>query len=393
MNNDHDPVLRNAWHRFCDDLKASGDIAFRETAASNPVDRAAGIRLLSRNIALALAFEFENKDSAHPELMHYFNPMRKQGGDNSDALYVGAPINGTDTYRVTGHRGTARYFGVTVVEKGDTPWGGGVAGTLFGDQIEVAADGSFELYLSPDPQPGNWIKTTPETFRVTFRQFFADWENEKPMEARIDRLTGDGTPPQLSVDSVVEGLAGAADWVDRSVIYWADMIDKWKCQPNIFLSYRQLDDNKIDATPGGEPLIAYWKLPEDEALIIRVRPPKAQYWAVEFGNYWWETMDYRYRLANTNCHYAALEDDGELIVVISHDDPGLPNWLDPSGHSEGYVTYRWMLADHYPVPTCQQFKRSELFAHLPDGVKRIGSDERRDQLAERRRGIVKRFKW
>jgi hypothetical protein len=57
-------------------------------------------------------------------------------------------------------------------------------------------------------------------------------------------------------------------------------------------------------------------------------------------------MDYRYRLANTNCHYAALEEDGELIVVVSHDDPGLPNWLDPSGHSEGYVTYRWMLADH-----------------------------------------------
>lgn len=393
MTAGHDPVLREAWNRFCDDLKSVGDIIFRETAASNPVDRAAGIRLLSRNIALALAFEMENNDPLHPEIMHYFDPMRKQGGDNTDALYVGAPVNGTDTYRVSGKRGSARYFSVTIVEKGDTPWGGAVPALLFGDELIVEEDGSFELWISPDPHPGNWIKSTPDTFRLTFRQFFADWENEAPMEARIDKLTGDGAPPQLSPETVTTGLAAASHWLNWSVTYWADMIDKWKVQPNRFLSYRQLDDNKIDATPGGEPLITYWMLPPDEALIIRVKPPEAQYWAVEFGNYWWETMDYRYRLANTNCHYAALEPDGELIVVVSHDDPGLANWLDPSGHSEGYVTVRWMKADHYPVPQCQQVKRSELFHHLPKGVQRITPAERSEQLAGRRRGIVSRFKW
>ncbi len=393
MTTDHDLLLRNAWNDFCDSLKRAGEISFRETASSNPVDRAAAIRLLSRNIGLALAFELENKDPLHPEIMHYFDPMRKQGGDNTDALYVGAPINGTDTYRVSGKRGNARYFSVTVVERGATPWGGAVPSVLFGDDLEVDGDGNFELWVGPDEHPGNWIRTTPDTFRLTFRQFFADWEGEKPMEARIDRITGDDAPPQLTPDSVADGLATAAHWLHWSVTYWADMIDKWKVQPNRFLSYRQLDDNKIDATPGGEPLICYWMLPKDEALIIRVRPPEARYWAVEFGNYWWETMDYRYRLANTNCHYAALEEDGELIVVVSHDDPGVPNWLDPSGHSEGYVTYRWMIADHYPVPTCQQVKRSALFDHLPAGMKQIGPAERREQLAGRRRGIVQRFKW
>ncbi|MGC6330536.1 DUF1214 domain-containing protein [Rhizorhabdus sp. FW153] len=393
MTADHDLLLRDAWNAFCDSLKRAGEISFRETASSNPVDRAAAIRLLSRNIGLALAFELENKDPLHPEIMHYFDPMRKQGGDNSDALYVGAPINGTDTYRVSGKRGNARYFSVTVVERGATPWGGAVPSVLFGDDLEVDADGNFELWVGPEERPGNWIRTTPDTFRLTFRQFFADWEGEKPMEARIDRITGDGAPPQITPETVADGLAAAAHWLHWSVTYWADMIDKWKVQPNRFLSYRQLDDNKIDATPGGEPLICYWMLPKDEALIIRVRPPEARYWAVEFGNYWWETMDYRYRLANTNCHYAALEEDGELIVVVSHDDPGVANWLDPSGHSEGYVTYRWMIADHYPVPTCQQVKRGALFDHLPAGMKRIGPEERREQLDGRRRGIVQRFKW
>lgn len=390
---DHETQLREAWHRFCDELKKAGDIPLRPMAPGNPVDKAAAYRLLARNIGLALQFEMENADPLHPELLHYFDPIRKQGGDNTDALYVGGPINGTDTYRISGKRGSSRYFGVTVVERGETPWGGGVAGTLFGDQIHVEEDGSFELFLSPEPHPGNWIKTTPETFRVTFRQFFADWEGEEPMEARIDRLTGDGTPPQLTPEHVTEGLAAAAHWVNWSVEYWAEMIEKWKVQPNTFLSYRQLEDRKIDATPGGEPIIAYWTLPQDEALIVRVRPPVAAYWALEFGNYWWETMDYRYRLSSTNCHHATLEDDGELIVVISHDDPGVPNWLDPSGHSEGYMTFRWMLADSCPIPVATQVPRDALFDHLPGAVKRITDAQRQEQLAERRRGIVHRFKW
>ena len=393
---EHTQALRAAWHRFCDELKAAGDIPLRELAAPGPVDMAAAYRLLARNIGLALQFELDNCDPLHPELLTYFNPIRKQGGDNTDAHYVGAPINGTDTYRITGKRGSARYFGVTVVERGETPWGGGVAATLFGDQIHVEPDGSFELWLSPEPPASgtrNWLRTTPETFRVTFRQFFADWEGEESMQARIDVVSGDGAPPQLTPEAVIAGLGRSAHWVNWSVGYWAEMIEKWKVQPNTFLSYRQLEDRKIDATPGGEPLIAYWLLPPDEALIVRVHPPRAQYWALEFGNYWWETMDYRYRHASTNCHHAVLEDDGELIVVVSHDDPGLPNWLDPSGHGEGYMTFRWMLAETCPIPTVTQVKRAALFEHLPGDIARITPEGRRAQLEARRRGIVQRFKW
>ncbi len=169
------------------------------------------------------------------------------------------------------------------------------------------------------------------------------------------------------------------------------MLDKWQAQPNRFLSYRQLDDNAIDATPGGEPLICYWKVPKDEVLVVRVTPPQANYWAVEFGNYWWETMDYRYRLCSTNCHHAVLEDNGELILVVAHRDPGVPNWLDPSGHEEGYITVRWIGAAHYPAPDCVQMKRDGLYDYLPNGVKKMPPDARREQLAGRRRGVIRRF--
>lgn len=390
-DNPNDATLKASWDDFCDQLKGASDLVFRDTTPANDLDRAKGFRLLARNISLSLQFNMENIDPDFPELQHYFDPLRKQGGDNTDALYLGSPINGSDTYRITGQRGNARYFAVTVLEDGNTPWGGTVVGSMIDSDIQVEADGSFEIILSPREHAGNWIKTTADSWRVTFRQFFADWENEEPMIARIDRLGPAKIKIETSVGLVKSGLKDAASWVRESTFYWADMIDKWQVQPNTFLSYRQLDDNAIDATPGGEPLICYWKLPEDEALIIRVKPPKATYWAVEFGSYWWETMDYRYRLCSTNCHHATLEDDGELVFVVAHEDPGVPNWLDPSGHVEGYITLRWMGSESYPVPASEQVKVSTLKAHLPSGMKAISKQGRQEQLDERRRGVIKRF--
>lgn len=226
---------------------------------------------------------------------------------------------------------------------------------------------------------------------MTFRQFFADWETETPMQARIERLGAAAPPPVVDAPRLAEGLGVAARWVGESVEYWANMIEMWKARPNTFLSYRQLDSNALDATPGGEPMIAYWSVPADEALIVRVKPPRAGYWAVEFGNYWWSSMDYRNRLCGTNCHYAALEDDGELILVVSHVDPGVANWIDPSGFAEGYMTIRWMLADHYPQPQATQVKLADLERHLPATTKRVTPAQRAEQIAARRRGVLQRW--
>ena len=390
-DNPNDIALKASWAKFCDDLKEAGELVFKDTTPVNDIDRAKGLRLLARNVSLALQFQLENVDPDHPELLHYFDPLRKQGGDNTDALYVGAPINGQHTYKISGSRGDARYFAVTVVEDGATPWGGAVCASLIDDDIEVDDAGNFVIILSPDEHKGNWMKTTPGSWRVTFRQFFADWENERPMVARIDCLDEVVHNPDFTPDDISRGLAATAAWVKESTFYWSDMLDKWRQQPNRFLSYRQLDDNAIDATPGGEPLICYWQVPGDEVLVVRVTPPTADYWAVEFGNCWWETMDYRYRLCSTNCHHAVLEDNGELLLVIAHDDPGVPNWLDPSAHSEGYITVRWMGADNYPQPQCTQMKREQLQKYLPAGTKKIDRIARAAQLAGRRRGVIKRF--
>lgn len=385
--------LAAAWDEFCERLKAARRIPLRSDVPDRPIDRAAGFQQLARNISLALQFNYEYRDPLFPELARYFDPTRKQGGDNSDCVYVGAQVNGTDTYRIWGDRGSARYFSVVAVETGATPWGGRVASTLFGHQIETQPDGSFELWIGPEPRPGNWLRTTPDTFRITFRQYFADWETERPMRAQIDRISQPApAAPVLSPAALARGLVDAAGWLQDSIEYWPEMLARWKPFRNQFLSYWQLEKNRIDATPGGDPLVCYWELPPDQALLIRVMPPeKCVYWGVEFGNTWWETVDYRYRLSNTNMHYAVREDDGELIVVVAHANPGVPNWLDCSGFSAGYVTFRWMLSEQQPIPQATQVPLDELFERLPRDVKRISPAERLEQLAIRRRGVTQRF--
>ena len=386
-----DEALRAGWHEFCDRLKRAGDLIFRDTAPKHPVSRATGMRQLARNVSLALQLELENADPRFPELLHYFDPLRKQGGDNTDALYVGAPVDGTHTYRIRGHRGSAAYFAVTVLEDGATPWGGAVVGSLIDEQLHVEADGSFELTISPTPHAGNWIRSTPRTWRVTFRQFFADWEHEAPMVATIEREGTSAPPAPLTAERLGEGLRNAADWIHDSVAYWADMLDRWQARPGELIAYGELESNTIDVTPGGTPLIAYWKVSRDEALVIRLTPPRAAYWAIEFGSYWWETMDYRYRLCSVNRHHAHREEDGTVLVAVSHEDPGLPNWLDPSGHEEGYLTYRCIGTEPAPRPTIERVAARDLEETLPAGVRRITPAERVAQLRARRRGVVRRF--
>ncbi|MBB3046226.1 hypothetical protein FHR99_000462 [Litorivivens lipolytica] len=392
---EYNHTLKAGWDRFCEELKSAGELLFTDAVPDDEITRTTGMRLLSRNIALALQFESENNDPRHPELLHYFDPLRKQGGDNPDALYLGAPVNGVETYRLHGILGSARFIAITVLEEGETPWGGKVIASLFRDDIATDSEGFFELHLSPEPKPedfqGNWIQTTHRTYRLTIRQFFADWLNEEPMQAVIDCLSVSAPPEPPKSELQSERLQKAIQWLRWSVSYWVEQINKWRAQPNAFFAYNELDNNTIDATPGGLPLIANWRLASDEVAIVRVTPPQAQYWAVEFGNFWWESMDYRYRLCSTNCHHAVLESSGELILVIADQDPGVPNWLDRSAYREGYITFRWVGADSYPRPTLEVVKQNALQRALPKGCKTVNAEMRAQQLRERRLGVIRRF--
>jgi hypothetical protein len=85
------------------------------------------------------------------------------------------------------------------------------------------------------------------------------------------------------------------------------------------------------------------------------------YWMFVLHNHWLESLDYRYHRIHLNNHTARLEPDGRLRVLIAHQDPGLPNWLDTAGHRRGTLGVRWVgpnVAD--VVPSTKVVKMRDL---------------------------------
>src|SRR5690606_3535839 len=87
-------------------------------------------------------------------------------------------------------------------------------GKLDSTQIEVDADGGFEILLAPERPPGhtgNFIATSKQTKRphpdqpdaslrrhacwVSGRQLFCDWEREDPAPLTLTQIGADGGHP------------------------------------------------------------------------------------------------------------------------------------------------------------------------------------------------------
>ncbi len=44
----------------------------------------------------------------------------------------------------------------------------------------------------------------------------------------------------------------------------------------------------------------------------------------------------------------AMRDDGSFQLVVAHEDPGHPNWINTAGHHHGTVALRWVRTDAHP---------------------------------------------
>lgn len=127
----------------------------------------------------------------------------------------------------------------------------------------------------------------------------------------------------------------------------------------------RFDQAKSDAA-GGDPHMAYyhsyWKLDEGQALVVEALPPECSTWNFVLANHWLESLDYRYSQIHVNKHTAFYKPDGSVRIIISRENPELPNWLDPQGHDFGSMCFRWNRAESHPQPIIRSVPLSELEA-------------------------------
>ena len=146
---------------------------------------------------------FLEGDPERPRFSSIVTPARKFLGDNADAIYHQALIRGDRAYRVTGKRDREVYISFTI--HGPDP-AGGINGPVLADmndrQFEVDADGNFELILSADERPGNWVKLDPAARIVLVRSYFLaepSAQNDPDIRVRlhIEPLDDPGPAPAL----------------------------------------------------------------------------------------------------------------------------------------------------------------------------------------------------
>ena len=59
----------DAWHDFCDRLRAVGDTLLDETFPDDPRDRAEGFRAITRQLIYAIQLELEAGDTRFPSFV------------------------------------------------------------------------------------------------------------------------------------------------------------------------------------------------------------------------------------------------------------------------------------------------------------------------------------
>jgi hypothetical protein len=357
-------VSGKAWNEFCEQLKTAGNVLLSPGTPRDPFQQAEGLRYLSRITRAGLEAFVEYNDPEFPVLRSMVHETVKMGADNPDNFYQNAQISGTFEYLIRGKRNSVDYISFHT-QNGNYGTTGGLAycDKLSDAELVVEKDGSFEITLSRERRGKNWLKVEEETSLLIVRQTFADRTSEVPAELSIVNTSGQRVPGPLSPERLDEGLKTAALFVGGSSFLFTKWARGFKKHPNLLPQF----DPAISIAAGGDESIiyyhSYWKLEEDESLVIEVLPPACDNWNFQLNNYWMESLDYRHHRISINKHQAVVEANGLVRVIVAHGDPGLPNCLDTAHHREGTMCWRWYRLHEGAEaiePTCKVIKAQEL---------------------------------
>ncbi|HEY1990343.1 MAG TPA: DUF1214 domain-containing protein [Acidimicrobiales bacterium] len=375
-----------AWNHLLDTLKRTGEVVLSDSVPHQPMDTASGFRhllvLLGVGIDELLRRGLDRVPAVKPSGM---DAAYKWGMECPDCIYVGSALKGGSTYRLWGNRGSARYVGLQVMA------GMGSTSNALLDDFELGPNGEFEIVLSAEPHDGNWLPLDEHATMLVVRHFFYDWEHEVPVTMSIESLSDaaaiEERPEEEPKAPMARQVIALGDFLEENLKFFLGFSNPEA--PNTFLP--PLDGTAMGAAAENRPVIGSWKLAPDEALIIEVTPPDGLYWSYSLGNVWWETIDYGNRQSSLNGYQAVVDDDGKVRVVVAHRDPGVANWLDTAGHSEGPIILRCVRTETAPVPTTRRVAFDRLAEELPTGTRRVSPIERAEAIDIRRKAVSRRF--
>jgi hypothetical protein len=319
-------------------------------------------------------------DRERPRFSLIVSPARKILGDNADSIYHQAAIRGDRAYRIRGRRTGQCYISFTVHGTDPTGgYGGPVLADINDNDLRFDADDRFEIVLSAAPpaadDPAVWVRLDPDAQMVLVRNYFqhevsAHNDPEVHVVLDIEPLAPRGPSPVVTDAEMAARIHRSAAMLEAITI-GLRVFGEPATTP--FVSN---EPNSV-GTPwsfratgqavAGAVDIYYssgtFDLGPDDALVMEGTFPPSRFTNVVLWNVHMQTIDYRTRRTSLNQAQVVPEPDGSYRIVISAQDPGLPNWLDTGGHRRGTIFWRFLLPESQPeTPRCRVVKAADLRA-------------------------------
>jgi len=317
-------------------------------------DIAASHRALMHILEAALVGYFE-QDARTPNFRRIVTPSRKLTGDNCDAIYFDAPLGPRLAYVIHGNMNQAVYFSMTIEESAkDGHLPEKTSGVLNDTEIDVDAAGNFTVYLGGESRSRNHLALAGNASRVTTRHYFehvapAAMDPALEPTMKIECLSEIGVPDPPDDESVSAGIRRVTNMVRTRTLEMPRLAGKdspgfVSTIPNTFPA-PQTPGNFGLAAADAHYSMTIFVLAPDEALVMTGRWPDCRFANVSLWNRFQQTFDYVNRGVSLNRAQTRADEDGNFTMVLAHEDPGLPNWLDTEGNGFGLIFWRFFLVE------------------------------------------------
>ncbi len=305
-------------------------------------------------------------DRERPRFSPIVSPARKLQGDNPDSLYQQALIRGDRSYRIRGRKQEQDYISFTVHGPASD---GGLAGAVQNDvndrELELDADGRFELVLSASGSDREGVQLQPDAHIVIVRNYYqrelsAHNDPSIFVELSIEPLDDPGPAPLIDDETLATRLDESTALLvsvtqNMRVFHEPATAPFVSSVPNSVGPPWSFRSAEID-TPGAVDIYyssGSFQLEPGEALVMDAVIPPGPFTNVMLWNVHMQTLDYRTRQSSLNAAQMSLDADGRCRIVVSAEDPGVPNWLDTGGHARGTIFWRFLLPEDEPAhPQC-----------------------------------------
>jgi hypothetical protein len=286
-------------------------------------------------------------DVDRPRFVDIVGPYKKWGGDNSDAFYQYARLDPSRTYRVTCQKGDAVYLSLTVYGgPNDGRYSERIVGTINDRDTGTGPHGELELWLSPEPHEGNWIRLEPDAVCAITRDYLAEPDRDVRAVWHIEAVDPPPTRRERRDDLVV-GLRAALTWIRQQ----AEIVPLGPGDPNTVDDPYPVPSTTFGWAAGDAAYgMGTFDLADGEALVLRGRSPECVFWSLCLWNPFLHTYDYAYERVTINGTQVALEADGSWTLVVADGAVDHPNAVSTQGHGKGRLWFRWFLPDHTPEP-------------------------------------------